>query len=81
MSSIEAAEAAKVNGFQKQVLPLPVVEIELLLLYNYYCNNFSAFRRYACFRNTSKNASWKKGVGLKIFDDDSELVGGVIKAD
>ena len=55
MSSVEAAEAAKVNGFQKQVLPLPVVEMELLLFYNYYCNNFSAFGRYACFRNTSKN--------------------------
>ncbi len=40
MSSVEAAEAAKVNGFQKQVLPLPVVEMELLLFYNCYCNNF-----------------------------------------
>ncbi len=40
MSSVEAAEGAKVNGFQKQVLPLPVVEMELLLFYNYYCNNF-----------------------------------------
>ncbi len=53
MSSVETAKAAKVDGFKEQLLPLPVVEMAMVFCYNYYCNKFSACRRYESFRNTS----------------------------
>ncbi len=39
MSSVEAAEAVKVDGFKEQLLPLPVVEMSIELCYSSYCNN------------------------------------------